>query len=302
MAEEIRPMLAFPSVPFDSKDHIFEIKWDGTRCILYLEGERISLKNRRLLDITRRYPELSTLKEEIKARKAIIDGEIVVFSSGRTDFSRLEVREHASGPMRIELLSKTMPATYVAFDLLFLDGDWLVDRPLIERRAALSRLLCEHDLLLESFYVEERGKSLFEIAVGKGFEGIMAKKKDSPYLPGRRSRYWLKIKPRFREVCYILGFKRGKGGRDVGSLLVATKRGEDLLFRGSVSSGIGAREMEEITVRLKGLKRQSPCLESLKDLYGIGWVEPRILCEVEFFEITRKGRFRGPVFKGLIDE
>ncbi|MEM2936859.1 MAG: non-homologous end-joining DNA ligase [Candidatus Bathyarchaeia archaeon] len=299
LEERLRPMLALPSLPFDSRDHVFELKWDGTRCILYLRGREIRLRNRRLQDITYRYPEFSTLRECIRARSAIIDGEIVVLSEGRPDFLKLQSREHVVDPFRIEVLAESMSATFVAFDLLFLNERWLLDHPLLERKAKLSRILEGHELLLESRHVEEKGKSFFEKAVELGFEGIMAKEKESPYLPGKRSKYWLKIKPRSKMLCYVLGYKRAKGGKDVASLLVGSKEGAGFIFRGSVGSGLRGEHKANILSRLEELRRQSPVIDSLKRLKGIEWVEPRVLCEVEFFEVTRKGRLRGPVFKGL---
>lgn len=300
--KKIRPMLAFSSAPFDSKDHIYEIKWDGTRCILFFDGKHLRLQNRRLLDITYRYPEFSSIFKEIKARDVILDGEIVVFTSGKPDFERLQRREHLFDPLRIKILSERIPATYIAFDLLWLNGKSYLDYPLIERKGILHEIISEPSFIIESRYVEEFGLSFFHRVVKEGFEGIMAKAKMSPYLIGKRSRYWLKIKPRKKLVCHIIGFKKGKNERLIGSFLIGTLEGKKWLFRGRVGSGITEEVAKYILSKAKQVPASFYQIEFLMNLKDVQFIEPAFMCEVEFFEITEKGFLRGPVFKGLVDE
>ena len=173
--DKISPMLAYPADPFDSRRHLYEIKWDGTRCLLFKKGGEIRLQNRRLETITQRYPELQALTNQIAAQNAILDGELVVLTGGLTDFPRLQQREHIADPTKISLLSKKIPATYVAFDLLFLNDDKLVTRPLVDRKERLSKILRESPHLIESRFVREGGRVFFQEAVSQGLEGIMAK-------------------------------------------------------------------------------------------------------------------------------
>jgi bifunctional non-homologous end joining protein LigD len=297
-------MLAYSSRPFDSPRHLYEIKWDGTRCILFKEAGGVRLQNRRLLDITRRYPELGELTGAIRAKTAILDGELVVFSGGLTSFPRLQEREHLDNPLKISLLSREMPATYVAFDILYLDGRWRTARPLRERKKLLARTLGLSERLLESMYVAAEGRRFFEEAVKRGFEGAMAKDMESPYLPGKRSRYWLKIKPRGAEICFIIGYTPGKGARSAtfGALALATPEEERWVYRGKVGTGFGEKEARRLRGKLEELRTAEPPSPSFRNIReDIRWVRPELRAEVLFQERTRDGMFRAPVFKRLIE-
>jgi len=167
-------MLAKSSPPFDSEKHIFELKWDGTRCIVFVDKNSVQLQNRRLLNITHRYPEFRELPRFLKAKSAVFDGELVVLVEGVPKFDKLQQREHIEDVNRIEILSGLIPATYVAFDLLHLNGKSLMQKPLIERRDLLKGLfsLSENVIFSESY---TEGRKLFSAVLKKGFEGIMAK-------------------------------------------------------------------------------------------------------------------------------
>ncbi|MCS7105891.1 MAG: DNA ligase, partial [Candidatus Aenigmarchaeota archaeon] len=177
----IKPMLAYISQPFDSEEFCFEIKLDGTRAIAYIDKEKKEVRflNRRLKFFQSNYPELLNIYENINARRVILDGEIVVFKEGKPDFFALQTREHVSEKLRIKLLSEIMPASYVVFDILHLDGEDLVDKPLIERKKILENVIKENQRIMLSSYVIGRGKELFERAKEKGLEGIIAKRLDS---------------------------------------------------------------------------------------------------------------------------
>jgi bifunctional non-homologous end joining protein LigD len=297
------PMLAYSSRPFDSRRHLFEIKWDGTRCLMFIKDGGLRLQNRRLQDITARYPEFSGLPGEIRARNVILDGELVVLSQGRSDFPKLQQREQVSNPLKIELLSRALPATYLVFDILFLNDQEYVQAPLRERKKLMQEILPESVYLLESRYILEKGQAFFKEAVAQGLEGIMAKALDSPYLIGRRSRFWLKIKPQGLAACYILGFSEGQGGRRglFGSLALATVEEGEWKYRGMVGSGFTDRDLEVITARLKELKLEAPAFPVKGGGPGITWVRPELRCQVAFQEKTARGHFRAPVFKGLIE-
>lgn len=301
--EKIFPMLAYPSEPFDSSRHIFEIKWDGTRCVLFVQGQEVRLQNRRLVDITHRYPELRGIHKEIRGRDAILDGELVVLSEGKPDFNKLQQREHSLDPLKVELLSKKMPTTYIAFDVLFLDGKRYTGAPLRERKEALTKILRESPHLVESQYVEKQGISFFSEVTKEGLEGVMAKSMYSPYVIGKRSRYWLKIKPKHSSVCYIVGYLEAEGTRKAsfGSLVLATSEEENLVYRGRVGSGFTRGDIERISSKLEGLKTNSPPMAMRERSKGIQWVSPELRCEVSFQERTARGHFRAPVFKRLVE-
>lgn len=300
--DKILPMLAYSADPFDSPRHLYEIKWDGTRCLLFLRPGQIRLQNRRLEDITYRYPELRNLPQSLKVRNAILDGELVVLHQGRPDFRRLQQREQAADPRKISLLARRLPATYVAFDVLFLNDDKKLALPLIERKALLKRILLESPHLVESRFIHEKGISFFRQAVDQGLEGVMAKNLTSPYLIGKRSRYWLKIKPRLREDCVVVGFTAGEGGRSpyFGALLVATPKDGGLVYRGKVGSGFTEEDLEEIASRLQALRIDSCPLSQRVRVAGVQWVRPELRAEIHFQELTPRGHFRAPVFKRLL--
>lgn len=296
----VAPMLARSAGPFDSPRHLFEVKWDGTRCILFLREGKIRLQNRRLADITHRYPELDALPEAVAAREAILDGELVVFSGGLSDFRALQTREHLSDSLRIRARSRQTPATYVAFDILFRDGHPLVGEPLRRRKEVLADTLGESPHLMESAWVLERGRAFFRAAVDQGQEGAMAKALDSPYLIGRRSRHWLKIKPRKSAICHVVGYVEREDGR-LSSLLVAAREGGRWVYRGRVGSGFTERDRATLPARLERHAATEPPVEGAAADVGVRWIHPDLRCEVSHQELTRHGHFRAPVFEGFTE-
>lgn len=297
-------MLAISSPPIDSEDYLYELKWDGTRCIAFVEKGRVELQNRRLLDITGRYPEFRGLPEGLKASSAVLDGEIVVLEGGKPNFRKLQEREHVEDPFRVEVLSRIIPATYVVFDLLFKDGEDLMKRPLTERRRVLEGLfpLAENVILSEAF---TRGKALYEQALSLGFEGIMAKRKDSPYLPGVRSSYWLKIKRTMDIDAVVCGYLEGTGERKgyFGSLVLGLFHKGRLIHIGQVGTGFDEREMELLYRQLKGLLTERCPFESPPILRRrVSWCRPEMVVRVSFQEWTGDGKLRAPSFKGIRDD
>lgn len=299
----IAPMLAYASQPFDSVHHIFEIKWDGARCILFVRDGRLRLQNRRLDNITARYPDLAGLPQQIKAANAILDGELVALTQGRPDFRRLQQREQLADPLKIRLASRQVPVTYMVFDLLYLNGKECLGVPLMQRKELLQEILRESDQILESRYIREHGKAFFREAVAQGLEGIMAKSITSPYLMGQRSRHWLKIKPRGRATCIIVGYSPGRGARRpyFRSLALATREPEGWKFRGMVGSGFALADLEAITRRLKSLGVEGPPAAWPEPVPGLHWVRPELRCEVSFQEETPRGHFRAPAFERLVE-
>jgi bifunctional non-homologous end joining protein LigD len=302
LAGKIAPMLAYAAKPFDSPRYLFEIKWDGTRCLTFIRGPGVRLQNRRLQDITVRYPDLAGIYRQFNADNAILDGELVALTQGRSDFRKLQQREQLANALKIELAARRIPVTYMVFDVLYLNGESCLHRPLQERKGLLAEILQESDQVLESKFILERGRAFFQEAVAQGLEGVMAKGLASPYLIGKRSRSWLKIKPRGRASCYIVGYSPGQGARrqSFGSLALATPEAAGWKFRGMVGSGFSDALLADISRRLQNLRVDRPAIPLEAPLKGIIWVKPEMRCEVSFQEETPRGHFRAPVFAGLI--
>ncbi|HDD45898.1 MAG TPA: DNA ligase [Candidatus Aenigmarchaeota archaeon] len=302
----IRPMLAKKAKPFDSDAWIFEPKWDGTRCIAFIDCEKkyIRLQNRRLLDITNRYPELK-LFEDCDCKKAILDGEIVVLKHGRPDFYRLQEREHQEDIGRIKLISRVMPAVYMVFDILFFNGKELLHVPLIERKDLLDRVVSDSKRMVKTMFIDTYGKRFFESARKKGLEGIMAKYKASSYEIGKRSSNWLKIKASNTMDCIICGYTLGHGKRSryFGSLVLGCYKDGKLVHIGDVGTGWDEDTMKYIHERLKRIEtKQCPFKEFEDTGKRICWVKPSMVCEVEFLELTPQLKLRAPSFKRLRED
>ncbi|MGC2819950.1 MAG: non-homologous end-joining DNA ligase, partial [Candidatus Sulfotelmatobacter sp.] len=214
MPTEIYPMLATSiAEPFDGPDWLFEIKWDGYRAVAFIDNGKVRLVSRNQNELTQRYPELKDLPEFIKAKSAILDGEVVALDEqGRPSFSLMQQRTGFRPGGRRGVSNADVPVLYYAFDLLYLDGyDWR-KVALEERKKKLASILVAGDSLRYSDHYEREGKALFEIARQKGLEGILAKKRDSVYQE-RRSSEWLKIKIRHRIECVIGGYTEPEGSR-----------------------------------------------------------------------------------------
>ncbi|MCS4540777.1 MAG: non-homologous end-joining DNA ligase [Euryarchaeota archaeon] len=274
--------------------------FDGTRTIAFL-GKTTRLQNRRFIDLTYRYPELQQLNRNIKAKEAILDGEIIVFQNGLSNFYKLQEREHQTKKFKINLLSEQMPAVYVAFDLLYLNGKKLVTQPLIKRRELLSKTVKEDERILVSQYIFEYGKSYFKEAKKRGLEGIMAKQIGSPYLIGMRSRYWLKIKNLKTLDCVIAGYTKGEGWRTkyFGALVLGCYYRGKLTYIGRVGTGLNVSEFELITPQFEKLKTKD-CPFSEKPRFPsdieVTWIKPELVCEVKFMNLSRDLKLRAPSF------
>jgi DNA ligase D-like protein (predicted ligase) len=295
-------MLAYAHEPFDSPRHLFEIKWDGTRCLLFKKGREIRLQNRRLEDITARYPELQALAREIKAKNAVLDGELVVLSEGRPHFGKLQQREHLTDLLKINLLARQLPAAYITFDILCLNDRECLAAPLTARKELLQETITASPYLLESRYILEKGLAFFKETVARGFEGVMAKSLHSPYLLGKRSRYWLKIKPRGTMVCWIIGYTKGRGARKslFGALALATLEEGRWVYRGRVGSGLTDADLEAIMVQLQAREIERPPLPGGGRIRGMQWMRPELRCEVSFQEEMPSGHLRSPVFTRMV--
>jgi len=312
MPATIHPMLA-ESVDkaFDGAEWLFEIKWDGYRAIAFINDGKVRLVSRNQNDLTPRYPELKDLAQSIKAKNAILDGEVVALDDeGRASFSLMQQRTGFRPGGKRAAANADVPVLYYAFDLLYLDGyDWR-RVPLEERKRKLQSIVVTDDTLRYSDHYEEQGKSLFEIARKKGLEGIVAKKRASVY-EERRSREWLKIKIRKQIECVVGGYTEPEGSRaHFGSLVLGLydKKGR-LIHVGQAGSGFDQKSLDEIWEVLKKLEaKKNPFFGEVEALRKTFWVKPQLVAEIEYAEWTggtSEGsgpKLRAPVFLGLRDD
>lgn len=290
-----RPMLAQPGGPKDLRrsGFIFEPKLDGTRALLY-KGEGIRLINRRDNEITDRYPEFQ-FKEEIGAKQCVLDGEVVVFDSqGNPSFRLLQKREHV-GAGKAHLRSAQHPATFVAFDILELEGKDLTSLPLEERKKSLDQTVHETKAIRKILYTEE-GEKLWKLVKDRGIEGVMAKSLSSQYEEGRRSPSWIKIKTTVTIDCAIVGFTSEI--RVISSLVLAVYNQGQWVYIGRVGTGFTDEFLTELRKELEKLVVNEPPVSNPEER-GITWVRPEMVCEVEFLELTMDRHLRAPVFRRL---
>ena len=297
--KQYRPMLArSQETPFSSDEWLFEVKWDGIRAISYVNDE-LSVRGRNRTELIHNFPELAELKE--LAQNAVLDGEIIVMKNGLADFQAVIARNQNTSPGDIAYLSRKFPATYVVFDILEKDGRSLLDVPLLERKAILKNSVGEGNYVVLSMFVENEGESYFRAALEKGVEGIMAKKKQSSYEPGKRSNNWLKIKQVKTCDCVIFGYTQGEGNRDAGfgSLVLGLYDGKDPVFIGKVGTGFSSLYMEELKKLMDEYRSDSGALRNVESDREITWLRPELVCEVGYQSVTEDERLRIPVFRRL---
>jgi bifunctional non-homologous end joining protein LigD len=301
MPENLKPMMAQPAeLPDDDEGWAFEVKWDGVRAIAYSTPGELRLRSRNLKDITARYPELRRLNRQLGSRRAILDGEIVAFEEGRPSFERLQRRMHLTRETEIRRLAKSDPVSFQIFDLLHLDGESLFERSYEERRRLLEELELEGDAWQTPGYHRGEGARLLARTRELGLEGIVAKRLDSPYRPGARSRDWLKVKNTLRQEFVIGGWLPQEGRRtELGALLVGHHDGGELRFAGRVGTGFTRDEARMLVQRLTPLARESSPFAGRQPKRGANFVEPALVAEVDFAALTRDGMLRHPSFKGL---
>lgn len=303
--DAFEPMLATSTrTAFDSADWVFEPKWDGVRTVARIDGEELRLASRRGRNVSALYPEVATLPHQLSGTNAIIDGEIVALDAkGRPSFELIQ-RRFTAARATPRLIAST-PVDFLAFDLLWLDGESLVQRPLQERRALLERNLVPGGSVQISPQIAEHGISFFEAAATRGLEGIMAKRLGSIYEPGRRSRDWLKIKATKQQDCVVIGWSSGAAG-EIGSLLCAVVDKDGLRFAGHCGTGFSRATSATLHRVLGPLEvPQPPIAGPLRDdidTKGVHWVRPEVVCAVEYMEFTSQGSMRAASFKGLRDD
>jgi bifunctional non-homologous end joining protein LigD len=307
MPKHLKPMLATLStrLPGDEDAWAYEIKWDGVRAIAYSDGGHLRLESRSLREITSHYPELRALGPALGARDAVLDGEVVAFDDdGRPSFELLQSRMNLASEAAVRRRMADCPVTYLIFDLLYLDGRSLVDLPYTERRERLEGLELDGASWQTPAHHRGEGKALLRLTKERGLEGLVAKRLDSRYLPGRRSRAWLKVKNTRSQELVIGGWLPGQGRRaaTIGALLVGyyeEANGEQRLrYAGRVGSGFTEAELQRLAGLLEPLRTKRSPFDGRQPPKQAIFVEPRLVAEVAFREWTAARTLRAPVYKG----
>jgi bifunctional non-homologous end joining protein LigD len=278
---------------------LFEVKWDGYRAIAKVSGGEATLTSRNSNDLTARFPNVAKeVAKAVKTPAAVLDGEVCALDeAGRSSFSAMQQGKAGT------------PLVYYVYDLLEMEGEPLVDLPLVERRKRLEKLLDKRNRCVRLSETFDDGAALLEAAEQQGLEGILAKRLDSRYIQGKRTRDWLKIKTHGEQEFVIAGFTKGTGRRasSFGSLVLGYYRGDELVYAGNVGTGFNSKEIDKLVDKLRPLKRPTSPFPEVPKMPKVRksdviWVEPELVCEVEFAEWTHDGRLRSPTYKGLRED
>jgi bifunctional non-homologous end joining protein LigD len=297
---EYRPMLATLASELPTGDGwLFEVKWDGFRAIGRVSGGEATLTSRNGNDLTARFANVAKeLPKALKTPDAVLDGEVCALDEqGRSSFSAMQQGKPGT------------PIVYYVFDLLEVEGKPLLDRPLAERRERLEKLLDRRGRTIRLSETFDDGRALLEAAREQGLEGVIAKRADSRYAEGKRTRDSLKIKTHGRQEFVVAGYTKGQGRRAgrFGSLVLAVRRGDELEWVGNVGTGFTEDEIDRLLAKLHPLERRDPPFRQVPKMPKIRkgdvvWMEPKLVAEVEFAQWTHDGHLRAPVYQGLRDD
>ncbi|XMB85212.1 non-homologous end-joining DNA ligase [Mycoplasmatota bacterium WC44] len=290
------PMLLTESVPFDSDNHLFELKLDGIRCLVYIEEGKTELRNKRNKILNDIYPELTSLHENVHKR-CILDGELIVIAEGKPDFFKVQRRSLMSDKFKIELASKQNPVMFITYDILYLDNEDVIYVPLIERKKILEEVVSESKSIAVSRYIHDKGIDYYNTVVTQDLEGVVAKKKDSSYQMGKRSKNWVKFKNLQDSDFMICGYIPSENG-EIKSLSIGVYKNESIISQGHVSIGIPKDESKLILNFASKNKTDCPFTGNLKTDKTV-WIEPELVCTVKYMMRTESGYLRQPIYKGL---
>lgn len=305
--EKVVPMLAKPApLPADDSGWAVEVKWDGVRALAYCRPGRLELQTRNLNVVTAQYPEVRRLARQLGSRDAVLDGELVAFDAeGRPSFERLQQRIHQTDANVVRRRMKSHPVTYVVFDLLYLEGRSLLEEPYTRRRELLEGLELDGESWQTPGYSVGHAAELLAASAEQRLEGIVLKRLDSRYAPGKRTGAWLKAKTIGRQEFVVGGWVPGEGRRRnrIGALLLGAY-GEDgqLHYAGKVGTGFSERELDELLERLRALARDSNPFAGRRGPRNANYAEPELVAEIEFRELTAEGMVRHGSFKGLRED
>lgn len=290
----IKPMLIKEEgKPFDHINYIFELKLDGERCIAYLDENGTELRNKRNIELLSKVPELSQIHQQANKR-CILDGELIVIKDGVPNFSEIQKRSLMGNKFKINLLSKQLPATFTAYDILYYDDKQVTDLSLMERKELLKKVIKENERIAISRYIEEKGIALYNAAEQNHLEGIVAKRKDSKYYFDKRTKDWIKIKYLKDEDYVVCGYI--DDSKHVVSLILGQYDSNELIYMGHVVLGKSKPEFRAIS---SVKKLDSTPFNKHYNGNDIVWVSPNLVCTVKYMEKSSKGSLRQPVFKML---
>ncbi|HEU5119939.1 MAG TPA: non-homologous end-joining DNA ligase, partial [Candidatus Nitrosocosmicus sp.] len=318
----IKPMLStLVNRPFNNKEWVFEIKWDGVRSIVFIDNtkEIVQLQSRSGNIITHRYPEIvralkspvstkSLTQSVVRCKSAVLDGEIVVMDNktGLPSFQNHQGRMNLDHERDIENLSRQIPATYYIFDILYLDGTNVQNLSFLERRKILSQIVNENTRIKISDFIEEIGEEVYKTTKSMGLEGLVAKNKSSKYVQGKRSSDWLKIKHIRTQDCVIIGYNKGEGTREkyFGSLLLAVRDIEGQFhFVGHTGSGFDSISLAQIYEKVQNLRTEECAIGYVPYTNREPiWVKPEIVAEIKFSDWTRDNIMKSPIFLRLRED
>jgi bifunctional non-homologous end joining protein LigD len=306
MPDGVEPMKARTgNLPRNDEDYGYEIKWDGIRAIAYIENGRLLLRNRNLRDMTSQYPELRELGRVLGSTAAVLDGEVVAFDDqGQPSFQALQGRMHLASEAAVRRAMKHTPVAYVIFDVLYHDGRSTMNRTYEERRALLDELKLQGPHWQAPAWHRGDGAALREASRAQGLEGVIAKRLDSCYWPGRRSAEWIKVKNTRSQEVVIGGWFPGEGGRSgrIGSLLAGVYDGDELKYVGNVGTGFTEKELDRLYGLLEPLRRKTSPFSGRQPKKGSIFCEPELVADVEYLQWTQAGTLRAPSYKGLRDD
>ena len=297
---DYRPMLATLTEELPRGDEwLFEVKWDGYRALGYVREGEAKLVSRNGNDLTGRFPDLAkALAQAVRSPACVVDGEVCALDEqGRPSFSAMQQGKPGTA------------IVYAVFDVLEIDGAHVLDLPLTERRARLEQLLDARSTTVRLSPLFADGDALLQAAAEQKLEGVMAKRATSPYVEGKRTRHWLKIKTHGRQEFVICGWTKGQGRRagSFGSLVLGAYRDDELQWVGNCGTGFTERDIDELRAKLEPLRVDSSPFAVVPKMPKVPkgdvvWVEPTLVCEVEFVEWTHEGHLRAPSFQGLRDD
>ena len=294
---ELRPMQAASAeAPFSSPDYIFEVKWDGLRCLLFRDPHgRVHLLDRGMHDITENLPEVTAAGARVPPG-SVIDGELVATDEdGRPDYTRLRKRVAAGSSLRDEI-----PVAYLAFDALYLEEKPLLRQPVVRRRSRLRKAVDAGGHLFVPDHIEEDGVELFEACLERGLEGVVAKHKQSQYVPGQRSPFWLKVKAVKSDDFVVIGWI---GDKPFDALVVGYHEDGRLLPCGTVGGGYDDDAIEAITSALPALASPASPLDPEPIMTKpVHWTRPEMVVSIRYSEWSPDGTLRFPIFNGLRPE
>lgn len=292
----IKPMLIKDmEAPFDSPNYIYELKLDGLRCIAYLDENLTELRNKRNLRLLSKFPELKDINKQVKER-CILDGELIVLKNGVPDFFELQHRSLLTDTFKMQLSYSKFPASFVAYDILYIKDHDTLELPLMERKKLLKEVVIENETLAVSRYIKEQGIELFNLAKKQNLEGVVAKVMDSKYYLDKRTKDWIKFKFLADKDFVICGYIPKENG--ITSLILGQYHGDELVYKGHVTFGVRTDFATKFNCKILP---SSPIKVIPSNNEGAIWLEPNLVGVVQYMP-NEKDILRQPVFKGIRDD